>query len=260
MPGQLKQPFGPVLGVHSVLEPPEPESPGEASEPPPDEPPEEPPSSEPPEPAAPAELSGPSDAPLPPLPPVARPPVEFDFPPVPPPSSCAPPVPMIVRNWVINVDGVAADQSPPRFAGYPEPGARDVYPDAVVKVSFSEPVTGVDASSFTLTDADGAAVPAAVDQIGPGTFGLFPHRILLKPGATYRARLAAGVADAAGNRTGEERFWTFTVAADAEHAAGNTAIPRAFAITPQPIAVTQPPKRIHTVAKGKRHGHRHRHH
>ena len=56
----------------------------------------------------------------------------------------------------------------------------------------------------------GAPVPAAVDQIGPGTFGLFPHRVLLKPGATYTARLAAGVADAAGNGTTEDRTWTFT--------------------------------------------------
>ena len=172
----------------------------------------------------------------------------------------APPVPMIVRNWVIKVDGAPADQAPPRFAAYPEPGARDVYLDAVAKVSFSEPVTGVDATTFTLTDADGAAVPAAVDQIGPATYGLFPYRILLKPGATYKARLAPGVADAAGNRTTEERFWSFTVAADEEHAAGNTAIPRAFAVSPQPVAVSQPPKRITTVAKGKHHGHHHRHH
>ena len=172
----------------------------------------------------------------------------------------APPVPMVVRNWVINVDGAAADGSPPRFAGYPAPGAREVYPDAVIKVSFSEPVSGVDARSFTLTDAAGAVVPAAVDQIGPGTYGLFPHRILLTAGATYTARLAAGIADAAGNRTGEERSWTFTVAPDAEHAAGNTAVPSGFAVVPQPIAVTQPPERIHIAAKGKRHGHRHRHH
>jgi hypothetical protein len=166
----------------------------------------------------------------------------------------APPVPMIVRNWVIAVEGAGADRAPPRFAAYPSPGARDVYPDAVVKVSFSEPVAGVDARSFTLTDAAGAPVPADVDQIGPGSFGLFPHRVLLQPGATYRARLAAGIADTAGNRTAEERSWTFTVAPDAEHATGNTAVPAAFAVPSQPVVLSQTRRNSHS-AKGKHHGH-----
>jgi hypothetical protein len=167
----------------------------------------------------------------------------------------APPVPMIVRNLVIPVDGAGVDRAPPRIATYPEPGARDVYPDVVAKVSFSEPVRGVDARSFTLTDAAGTPVPAAVDQIGPGTFGLFPHRVLMKPGATYTARLAGGIADAAGNRTTEDRTWTFTIAADAEHATGNTAVPDGFLVASQPVALTQPTKRTSKSAKGKRHGH-----
>jgi hypothetical protein len=167
----------------------------------------------------------------------------------------APPVPMIVRNWVIPIDGAVADRTPPRLASYPEPGARNVYPDAVVKVSFSEPVSGVDARTFTLTDAAGAQVPAAVDQIGPGSFGLFAHRVLLQAGATYTAHLAAGVADAAGNRTTEARSWTFTIAADADHATGNTAVPETFSIPSQPVVLTQTTKRSSTSAKGKRHGH-----
>jgi hypothetical protein len=164
---------------------------------------------------------------------------------------------MVVRNWVIAIDGAPADAAPPRLSTYPEPGARGVYTDAVVKVSFSEPVTGVDARSFTLADETGAPVPAAVDQIGPGTFGLFPHRITLKPGATYTARLASGIVDAAGNRTTDERTWTFTIAADPEHATGNTAVPASFAIVSQPVALTQPTKRFSASAKGKHHAHRH---
>ena len=39
---------------------------------------------------------------------------------------------------------------------------------------------GVDAHTFTLTDASGAAVPAGVDQIGDGAWGLFPDRIRLR--------------------------------------------------------------------------------
>ncbi|HEY7370587.1 MAG TPA: Ig-like domain-containing protein, partial [Polyangia bacterium] len=170
----------------------------------------------------------------------------------------SPPVPMVVRNWVIGVEGAAADSAPPRLATYPEAGARGVYTDAVVKVSFSEPVTGVDARTFTLVDAKGAAVPAAVDQIGAGTFGLFPHKIALTPGATYTAHLTAGIADTAGNRTADERTWSFTIAADPEHATGNTAVPAAFEIASQPVALTQPTtKRPAASAKGKHHAHRH---
>jgi hypothetical protein len=171
----------------------------------------------------------------------------------------APPVPMVVRNWVIAIEGAPADSAPPRLATYPRAGARDVYTDAVAKVSFSEPVSGVDTRTFTLTDANGAPVPAAVDQIGPGTFGLFPHRITLKPGATYTARLAGGIVDTAGNRTTDERTWTFTIAADPEHAAGNTAVPAAFAVAPQPVAMTQPVKRPTASATKGKHHHAHRH-
>ena len=100
-------------------------------------------------------------------------------------------------------------------------------------------------------------MPAAVDQIGPGTFGLFPHRVLLQPGATYTAHLAAGVTDAAGNRTTEARSWTFTIATDADHATGNTAVPTTFSIPSQPVVLTQTTtkRRSSTSAKGKHHGH-----
>jgi hypothetical protein len=129
---------------------------------------------------------------------------------------------------VIAVDGAAKDQTPPRVTAYQTPSADKVYGDAVAKVAFSEPVRGVDALTFTLTDASGAVVPAAVDQIGPGTYGLFPGRIQLEPNATYTAHLAAGVCDMAGNCTPQELTWSFKVAPDAEQATGNTAIPYAF--------------------------------
>ena len=44
---------------------------------------------------------------------------------------------------------------------------------------------GVDATTFTLTDATGVRVPASVDQIGDFTWGLFPHEVFLKKGETY---------------------------------------------------------------------------
>ncbi len=126
----------------------------------------------------------------------------------------------------------------PNVTAYPAPGAERVYGDAVVKVAFSEPVRGVDAGAFTLTDSKGALVQAAVDQIGPGTYGLFPARIQLEPNATYTARLAPGVCDAAGNCTSQEFTWTFKVASDAEQASGNTAIPYGFVTTSNVSAVS----------------------
>ena len=115
---------------------------------------------------------------------------------------------------------------------------------------------GVDARTFTLTDATGAPVPAAVDQIGPGTFGLFPHRVLLEAGRDVhrapRRRHRRRRRQPARRKIGAGRF---TIAADAEHATGNTAVPAAFVIPSQPVALTQPTKRNSHSAKGKHHGH-----
>jgi hypothetical protein len=146
----------------------------------------------------------------------------------PPVVEGAPPVPMVVRSVVIAVDDAAADRAAPRIAVYPAPGADRVYADAVVKVSFSEPVRGVDEHRFTLCDARGVPVPAWVDQIGPGTYGLFPDHVPLPAGATYTARVDAGVCDRAGNCTTAPAIWSFTIAADPERAAGDTSIPTGF--------------------------------
>jgi len=141
----------------------------------------------------------------------------------------SPAVPMIVRNWVINVNGAQPTAAAPRVGAYPAPGATNVYPDVVVKAFFSEPVTGVDALHFTLTDAQGARVPAWVDQIGDGVWGLFANSILLKPGTKYTARLKAGVCGSARNCLTKDTEWTFTLAGEGDRGSGNTQIPAAFA-------------------------------
>jgi hypothetical protein len=145
----------------------------------------------------------------------------------------APPVPMAVRNLVLPVQGAVADSGPPQIGTYPAAGAVQVYQDAVVKVFFSRPVRGVDASSFTLTDAKGARLPAWVDQIGDGVWALFPNQVLLAAGATYTARLAPGVCAVGGGCTDRPLAWTFTVASDPEQAQGDTGLPRAFSVAPQ---------------------------
>ncbi len=108
------------------------------------------------------------------------------------------------------------------------PTSPRAHQDAVVKVFFSEPVTGVDAASFTLTDARGRAVPARVDPIGDGAWGLFPDSILLAPAARYTAHLAPGICDAAGNCTREPTAWTFTTATDPDSGEGDTGVPPGF--------------------------------
>jgi hypothetical protein len=134
---------------------------------------------------------------------------------------------METESWVIDVTG-NADTRVPTATTYPANGATEVYQDAVVKVHFSEPVTGVNASSFTLTDANGVTVPAFVDQIGDGTWGLFPHRVFLATRAVYTARVQAPICDASNNCTSQDLVWSFTVTRTAGAGTGNTSVPLGF--------------------------------
>jgi len=152
----------------------------------------------------------------------------------PPVVEGAPPVPMEVRNWVIRVQGEAATGAAPALAAaYPPPDATDVFVDVVPKASFSQPVTRLDASTFTLVDADGSVVPASVHQIGDGTWGLFPDQVFLRPGATYTARVAAGICGVA-KCTTAPITWKFTVTTQRGNGAGDTTIPIGFPPAGQP--------------------------
>jgi hypothetical protein len=90
------------------------------------------------------------------------------------------------------------------------------------------PVTGVDASSFVLTDGSGVTVPAFVDQIGDGTWALFPHRVFLGSRATYTARLRAPICDVHNNCTSQDVVWSFTTTRTAGGGTGNTSVPLGF--------------------------------
>jgi hypothetical protein len=140
----------------------------------------------------------------------------------------APPVPVVVRSSVISITGVAEERNAPSIATYPSDGANNVYPDAVVKLFLSKPLRGVTADSFTLSDSRGAKVPASIDQIGDGVWGLFPDLILLKPGERYTARLRRGICDFTGNCTSSDLVWSFRVSPEDEHATGDTRIPVGF--------------------------------
>ena len=136
----------------------------------------------------------------------------------------APPVPMWGASSVIPLTQTA-DTTPPTATPYPPAGAINVYEDVVVKAFFSEPVTGVDATTVTLTDAQGTAVPASVTQIGDYTWGLFPHQVFLTRGETYTARVAASVCDYAKNCLGQDFTWRFTITDTPGGGEGDTSIP-----------------------------------
>jgi hypothetical protein len=128
---------------------------------------------------------------------------------------------------VINVIG-NTDTTAPTASVYPANGAANVYHDAVVKVHFSEPITGLSPSSFTLVNAQGLSVPAYVDQIGDGTWALFPHSVFLAGRTTYTARVTGPVCDLNGNCTSQPIVWSFTTARNAADGVGNTSVPLGF--------------------------------
>jgi hypothetical protein len=139
----------------------------------------------------------------------------------------SPPVPMEVRNWLIRLDG--SRRSGLSVAIYPAADAENVYRDAVVKATFSEPVTGVDATTFTLRDSGGAIVPASVDQIGDGTWALFPHQVFLKPNERYRVRIEGRVCGFDGTCLQAPRSWRFRTVAEDGTGRGDTRVPIGFA-------------------------------
>src|SRR3954470_19135495 len=160
----------------------------------------------------------------------------------------APPVPMEVRSVVIDVRGGAVDTAPPAARTYPGDGLQGIARDVVPQTFFSEPVTGIDASTFTHTDAAGPPVPAFVDAVGDGAWALFPHQVFLEPRRTYTARVTAGVCDLHGNCTRREIAWRFTTGENAGEGTGDTRVPIGFpAASPPP---PDPPLAVAAVGAG----------
>lgn len=163
----------------------------------------------------------------------------------------APPVPMEVRNWVIHIDNGREDNAVPAiFRTYPPHDAIDVPQDVVPTVSFSEPVTNLQSETFTLIDGTGARVPAWVDQIGDGTWGVFPHGVFLTAGETYTARVSAGVCGSSGTCMKNAIAWSFRVASRRGEGVGDTSVPLGFPAGVPPHAGSRPTRGPHAERNG----------
>jgi len=139
----------------------------------------------------------------------------------------APPVPMEVRTWVIGV-GDSTRRRDLAVATYPSAGATAVHRDVVVKAFVSEPVTGIDSSTFTLRTSGGSLIPASVDQIGDGTWALFPDRVFLEPDRSYVASLDGRLCGFDGRCYVAKRTWRFTTASAGDNGKGDTSVPPGF--------------------------------
>jgi hypothetical protein len=139
----------------------------------------------------------------------------------------SPPVPMEVRSWLIEV-GEESRVADLITETYPAADATNVPRDAVVKAFTSQPVAGLDARTFTLRDGRGVAVPASVDQIGDGTWALFPHSVFLAAGETYTARIESRLCTLAARCAATTRTWKFTAAPASQAGQGDTRVPSGF--------------------------------
>jgi len=93
-------------------------------------------------------------------------------------------------------------------------GTDDLAPDATIHLGISEPVTGLDAASWTLTDAGGLSVSITVDLDTAGEVAVRPDAPLTLS-TRYRLELSSAAADAAGNALAAAS-WDLTTRLDAD--------------------------------------------
>jgi hypothetical protein len=105
-------------------------------------------------------------------------------------------------DWIWSRDSqsvaaaVTTDLSGPAITSRtPAPDARRVKTDAQVRVTFSKPVTGIDAKSFSLRGPDGRAVPGAVSYVRASRTATLAPSAPLTDTTRYTVRLTDAVVD-----------------------------------------------------------------
>jgi hypothetical protein len=121
-----------------------------------------------------------------------------------------------VTGPAVGCDGAAPppteedETAPTVISRTPTPGATQVAPGQSVNVGFSEPVTGVDDSTLTLT-AGNSRVSAGVSYDATNQRATLTPSAPLAAGTTYTVAVSGAVFDIAGNPL-RSVSWTFTTA------------------------------------------------
>jgi methionine-rich copper-binding protein CopC len=120
------------------------------------------------------------------------------------------------QDWylhnMLELGSPPVDNTPPAVtAKTPAAGTANVATSTNVTATFSEPVNGVNGSSFTLTPAGGAAVAASVSYNSTTRVATLTPSASLAPSTNYTALLSSAIADGASNAL-VPVSWSFTTA------------------------------------------------
>ncbi|HKO34784.1 MAG TPA: Ig-like domain-containing protein [Candidatus Limnocylindria bacterium] len=109
-------------------------------------------------------------------------------------------------------DGVYVSPPGPTVVSVNPPSDALNVPDpTTVRATFDQPVTGLNATSFTVTDLHGLSVPGSVSFSAGSLTAAFTATVAMEPGTTYTARLSTDVRGAVGKRLAAYA-WRFTMA------------------------------------------------
>lgn len=95
-------------------------------------------------------------------------------------------------------------------ATIPANGAMNVPVDTLIDVEFSEPVQGVDATTFTV--ANGGAIAGTVSVVNGGRTAIFDPTADLPAGTVITATLSTAITDVSGNPLATSLTYSFTTA------------------------------------------------
>jgi hypothetical protein len=128
----------------------------------------------------------------------------------------------------------AIDTTPPAvMSRFPAPNAVSVAPNAVISVTFNEPIDPSTISTTTLTLNGTSSVAGTVSYVG--TTALFKPKSDLKAGTVYTVTVAGAIKDLAGNSLGAPVVWSFTTGNQAD-----VQSPQVLSVSPLDGAVNVP--------------------